>query len=183
MHKRMPFPADEHVNLPREGTAVGEGQAFLETVGGELKDAAGSTIYLQPVTSFSEEWYDVAVVHDRPVEPADRAILDHLWQARADAEGRFEFEGIPAGASFVGASISWGAPKTDFLGGWYVATTGSVVGERIELADGEAVSLVLTRDHAEAAAMEAYARKANREERQVGAPGGGSAPYKTSQAE
>jgi hypothetical protein len=50
---RMAFPVEEYEKLPTQGTGIVRGQAFLRTVGGDVKVGAGSKVALNPVTSIA----------------------------------------------------------------------------------------------------------------------------------
>lgn len=57
---RVLFQESEYLALPKTGTATIIGQAFLKTRGGDVKTAAGNEILLNPVTSYSLQWYEMS---------------------------------------------------------------------------------------------------------------------------
>ncbi len=141
--ERISFPEGEYKALPAIGTARVEGQAFLKTVGGDVKTAAGNTVYLNPVTSYSEQWY-VAYTTNRPLDPAepDARLEKYMKQTTADGEGRFEFVNVPAGEYFVTTSVIWGVPTGRY---GTISQQGGTVTKRISVKDGETVKIIITR--------------------------------------
>ena len=57
--QRIEFPIAEYEMLNRKGTGIVTGQAFLRTRSGDVKTTAGDEILLNPVTSYSNQWYKV----------------------------------------------------------------------------------------------------------------------------
>src|SRR5262245_40298090 len=89
--ERIPFPREEYAALEKSGSAVVSGQAFLKTRGGDVKTAAGEEVYLNPVTSYSEQWYEVAYTGGRALTEADPSYSDYVQTTIADGDGRFSF--------------------------------------------------------------------------------------------
>lgn len=137
---RPPFPLEEYLALPtveEDGAATVYGEAFRRTLGGDTITAAGSEVMLNPVTSYSEWWYEHAYLKRRPVDPPDPRINDYCLRYTAGADGDFEFTNVPAGDYFLTASIYWS-------GGQYTTYGGPIV-KRITLRPGERKRVILTR--------------------------------------
>lgn len=141
--ERMPFPEDEYNALPTTGTGTVAGQAFLKTVGGDVKTAAGNTVILNPVTSYSEQAYAAFSAGRQldPVEP-DTRLYKYARTTTADGEGRFEFSNVPPGEYFIATSVVWQAP-VGYRGTMRVQ--GGLVFKRVRVGDGEAVKVIITR--------------------------------------
>lgn len=141
--ERISFPEPEYTALPTTGTARIQGQAFLKTVGGDVKTAAGNAVYLNPVTSYSEQWY-ASYVTNRPLDPADPdpRLKEYLRETTADGEGRFEFTDVPAGEYFVTTSVVWGVPTGSY---GTISQQGGTVTKRISVKDGETIKIIITR--------------------------------------
>ncbi len=140
---RMPFPEAEYAQLPRRtvvGAAEIRGQAFLKTRGGDVKKAAGNEVLLNPVTSYSNQWFDVAVVNEQPLTEPDPRLADYLRAVTADADGRFTFAGVPPGEYYVSTKIVWEVPSA--YGG--LRETGGFVFKKITIKDGDKLDLILT---------------------------------------
>jgi hypothetical protein len=116
------------------------GQAFLKTVGGDVKYGAGNTVALHPVTSLTTEWYDKAIVQGIPLVTGNPHTDDYRKLTTGDGEGRFEFDNLPAGDYYVTCAINWGVPSE--LG---IVPTGGIAYARVTVRNGETVKAVVTR--------------------------------------
>ena len=132
---RIAFPLDEFAKLSRIGTASVIGQGFMKTQSGDVKFAAGNNVALVPVTSYSNQWYEVFIVQHRHLEPADSRYINYYWQQIADGEGRFEFKNIPSGEYYINTYVYWYA-------GSY--KQGGPIAKKITLKDGEIQRVILT---------------------------------------
>jgi len=137
---RIEFPEAEYAALAETGKASVRGQAFMKTLGGDVKTAAGNDVTLNPVTSYSQQWY-MAYCQKKPLEPADPRINQYIHKTIADAEGRFEFLDVPAGEYFLVATVIWYAP-TGYRGS--LQQQGGLVVKRIMLEEGESEKVILT---------------------------------------
>jgi poly(3-hydroxybutyrate) depolymerase len=139
--QRIPFPVEEYSRLPTKGTGVVEGQAFLKTNGGDVKFGAGSEVTLIPVTTYSEQWYDVGFVQHKPITESDRRQLPYVRFTQADGNGNFKFTELPAGQYFISAEVIWQAPSP--YGG--TAKQGGRIANRITVNEGKSTRTMLTR--------------------------------------
>lgn len=133
-HKRIvEFDESEYVGTDRAGTATITGQAFLVfEADGSVAHGAGATVHLNPVTSYSTEWYQKAVVTSSAITDPDPRAAKYRREAIADADGRFVFHGVPAGEYYVTCPIAW----SGYL--WNYAYAKVVVHE------GEKIDVVVT---------------------------------------
>jgi hypothetical protein len=106
---RIPFPESEYAELPSSGTGTVSGSAFLK-IGGNVKAAAGERVILNPVTSYSKQWYMVSYLGNTHLEPPDERINKYIRTTKADAQGRFTFKNVPPGEYYIITVISWQAP-------------------------------------------------------------------------
>lgn len=139
---RMKFPEHGYKGLEKSGTAIVKGQAFLKTRGGDVKLAAGNEIFLNPVTSYSNEWYEKAYIQGKPLADPDPRLWDYVVKTVADGNGRFSFKNVPAGQYYVTTVITWEA-ATGYRGSLQVQ--GGAVTKRIAVKDGDEIELILTR--------------------------------------
>jgi hypothetical protein len=133
------FNPSEYVPYNQAGDGVISGQAFLRTHGGEVRYGAGSEVYLNPVTSYSREWWNQAVVDGKLLEPADRLVRAHMRKVVADGEGRFVFGDLPPGEYYVVTSVFWDVPG----GAGSTNSSGQVVGRQVRLGVAGRVDLLL----------------------------------------
>jgi hypothetical protein len=141
---RMPFPEAEYSTLPKSGTgtATVRGQAFLKTRGGDVKTAAGNQVFLNPVTSYSIEWYEKSYLPNRPIQDADTRVVNYIPTQIADGSGHFVFKNVPAGEYFVSTNVTWEAP-TGYQGALQVQ--GGRVAKRIKVSATEEVEVIVTK--------------------------------------
>lgn len=132
----------EYARYAGRGTAKIHGQAFLKTVGGDVKYGAGSTVYLYPVTSMTTEWYDKFLVQGKSLKAGDDRMMKYSRQIVADGTGNFEFEGLPAGDYYLVCNIFWGVPTG--LTFAPIGETGGAVHTKVIVAAGENKRVILT---------------------------------------
>ena len=92
-----------------EGHASVSGQAFLRASDGEVKFGAGREVVFLPETPWTREWYENVVIEGKqPTKPNyyDR-LPDFARKTRADAEGRFRIDKLPAGRWIITCAITW----------------------------------------------------------------------------
>lgn len=121
-----------------KGTGVLTGQAFLTQKGGGVVKAAGRTVTLDPATSVGNEWWGKAgkLWAHRMLTPASPGFQKARRTSVADADGRFKFTELPPGQYFVRTEVTWE------IGGYY-PTQGGLVGQPVEVADGQTKEVIL----------------------------------------
>jgi hypothetical protein len=136
---KMATPYNEADFQPFDGTGTSTitGQAFLKTVGGDVKYGAGNTVSLMPVTRYTMEAWTAARSGKAP--QTDLRLQAHIRKAVADATGNFEFRNIPAGEYYIECPIFWGVAMS-----YGVEQTGAVVGSKTQARPGETVKIILT---------------------------------------
>lgn len=124
------------------GSASIFGQAFLRTVGGDVKVAAGSTVTLDPFTSYSHHWWHQAGKWwaRRSVIPPEAIFSNARKVATADADGRFGFEGLAAGRYYVRTQVTWETGAYRFVND----TQGGLIWQLVHVEDGQKAEIVLT---------------------------------------
>jgi len=139
---RMTFPEQEYQNLQKSGSAVVKGQAFLKTRGGDVKVAAGNEVILNPVTSYSNEWYEKGYVLQMNLVEPDPRLWNYMKKTVADGSGRFVFKDVPPGEYYVTTVITWEA-ATGYQGALQVQ--GGTVTNKITVNDGDEIDVIVTR--------------------------------------
>lgn len=138
--RMVQFDEAEYTRYGSDGTGAITGQAFLKTRAGDVKYGAGCTVILNPVTSYSTEWYTRWVVGGVALEPGDQRASKYTRQVIADGEGRFAFQGLPEGEYYVASQIIWEYPTR-----YGLSTTGGNVYAQVSVTEGETETIVLTR--------------------------------------
>jgi hypothetical protein len=133
---------DPREYAPYAGTGTGKitGQAFLKTVGGDVKYAAGNMITLHPVTSLTREWFEKMVVQGVPLGAGNPHSDDLRRLVQADAEGRFTFDHLPPGDYYVTTNLTWGVPTS--IG---VTPTGGIAHAKTHVVNGQTTQVIVTR--------------------------------------
>lgn len=131
----------EYAPYATPGTGSISGQAFVKTRGGDVKYGAGNIVYLNPVTSYSTEWFEHAVLQEQVATAADERARKYCKEVRADGEGRFEFESLPAGEYYLACTIAW-----EVAGPYGLTPTGGVAHAKVQVAAGQHLkSVVVTK--------------------------------------
>ena len=140
--QRITFPVSEYNSLNREGTGIVNGQAFLKTRGGDVKTAAGEDVLLNPVTSYSNQWYEVAYIRNAPLTDLDPRLHDYIYKTIADGDGRFTFKNVPPGEYYLTTKVSWEAP-VGYKGA--LVRQGGYISKKITVVNDETIEIILTR--------------------------------------
>jgi len=133
-----PFNEIEFLPYMGYGTSTIQGQAFLKTRGGQVRYAAGNTVSLIPVTSYSSEIWQ-ASLYGGMVNGVDGRWHIYNRNATADGFGNFEFTNIPAGEYYIECPIFWEVP-----GRYGLERTGAVVKKQTKVGPNQTVKVIMT---------------------------------------
>jgi len=111
------------------GDATLHGQAFLKTVGGDVKTCAGNAVYLMPATAYNLE---IISAPGSSYANRDARSAQFTQQTTCDGEGRFSFARIAALPWIVVTDVTWGVPVQ-----YGVEQQGGMVHQTVQLAAGE----------------------------------------------
>lgn len=134
------FNETEFAPYAGTGTSTITGQAFLKTLGGEVRLGAGNTVQLVPVTSYTTEVRQRVTIGGEHVGPVDPRIEKYRRTTIADASGSFEFHNLPPGEYYVSCVITWQVPGQNGL-----YPTGGVAFGTVKVGEGETAKVVVTR--------------------------------------
>jgi hypothetical protein len=136
------FNEQEYAQYAYAGTGTITGQVVVRGEGGRTEPAQGSQVSLNPVTSYSTEWWNRTVVGGLNLRSADEREQKYLRTTTTDVDGRFAFSDLPRGEYFVVAALNTAgaAPGTP-------GPSSSLVGQRVHLTEGGKVDLVLNDVH------------------------------------
>jgi hypothetical protein len=138
VERQAQFVESEYAPYAGEGTARICGVAYIKTQRREFKYGAGNETYLNPVTSYSTEWYTESVIGGRSLTKANPKVLAYNRATRADSDGRFCFENVPSGDYYLTCPVEW-------VYGANSAIQGGMAYAQVAVKDGETVNAVLTR--------------------------------------
>ena len=135
--QRIPFPVSEYDKLSKKGTASVQGQVFMKTRSGDVKLGAGNEAFLNPVTTYSFQWYKQTYQQGKVLSAPDPRYDGYMITTITDAQGKFKLRNVPPGEYFLVSSVFW-EDRSDELQGGYIA-------KWIRVEDGIAYECILTR--------------------------------------
>jgi hypothetical protein len=134
------FNESEFAPYDGTGSSTIMGQAFLKTVGGEVRYGAGCQVVMVPVTSYSTEEYERAIIRGERLEPPDSSYATYVHTTIADGNGNFEFSEIPSGGYYLACLIQWEYQTENGL-----TPTGGTVYGRVSVSSNKTAKVILTR--------------------------------------
>ncbi len=104
--ERMPFPVDEYRHLRKKGRSTVSGKVYLTNrLAGEEIKKAKIKLWLNPVTSYSNQWYNEVYLGGNRLTKADKRLYNYLKFTYSLADGTFNFFGVPTGEYYLTATI------------------------------------------------------------------------------
>ena len=104
--ERMPFPVDEYRHLRKKGRSTVSGKVYLTNrLAGEEIKKAKIKLWLNPVTSYSNQWYNEVYLGGNRLTKADKRLYNYLKFTYSLADGSFNFFGVPTGEYYLTATI------------------------------------------------------------------------------
>lgn len=94
-----------------KGTANLRGQAFLKTVGGDVRTCAGSRVLLIPGNAYGDEM--IAKERANLTAKPDRKFMAQIRDTICDAQGNFTFSSVPSARWYVSTAVTWGIPHIE----------------------------------------------------------------------
>ena len=106
--QRIPFPAGEYNSLARTGKGTIQGSIYLQDVYGKKIYGAKTRLYLNPVTSYSRQWYEQGYMNGNKMGKADSRLFNYLKFTASDESGAFAFYGVPSGRYYLIGTVTCG---------------------------------------------------------------------------
>jgi len=107
--ERIPFPVEEYQHLKKRGRSTVSGTIYLENSDtGEKIRGKKIKLWLNPVTSYSRQWYEESFLGGYKLSKTDKRLYNYLKFTYSDNSGKFDFFGVPTGAYYLTGSISCG---------------------------------------------------------------------------
>jgi len=106
---RIPFPVNEYHAFATSGQGTIKGKIYL-TVGydGTRVLGGGTRLYLNPMTSYSNQWYKVSYIGGKKMQKADARLFNYLRFTAAERDGSFAFYGVPSGKYYLIGTVQCG---------------------------------------------------------------------------
>ncbi|MEA1954542.1 MAG: carboxypeptidase regulatory-like domain-containing protein [Campylobacterota bacterium] len=107
--KRVPFPIKEYKYLATSGKATVKGRIYVNDLHGDKVLGSGSRLYLNPVTSYSKQWYNESYLSGNKMEKADSRLFNYLRFTASNSSGEFAFYGVPSGSYYLIGTVKCGS--------------------------------------------------------------------------
>ena len=105
--ERIAFPEDEYRNLKKIGNRTVSGRVYLQNVITDQKVMGNRVkLYLNPVTSYSKQWYDQSYLGGYKLSPSDKRLNNYLKLEYSNENGEFRFFGVPKGSYYLIGQMS-----------------------------------------------------------------------------
>jgi len=129
---RIEFPASEYYSLARTGKGTVKGTIYVKDYYDKRVLGASTRLYLNPITSYSEQWYDESYLGGAQMQKADSRLFNYLKFTASDKNGKFAFYGVPSGSYYLIGTVKCGEEcGYDSIKNIRIATKVSVRGNQI----------------------------------------------------
>lgn len=109
--RKAQFNEAEYEHYATTGKAVIAGKVCSTLADGAEKCFAGVDVFINPVTTYSTEWYERAWAGREFLANPDVRALKYNKKVRTAKDGSYRFENLPAGSYYVGAVVCEPARK------------------------------------------------------------------------
>jgi len=106
--ERITFPTDEYYRLARSGKGTVSGSIYINGTYDNRVPGANTRLYLNPVTSYSKQWYHESYLGGYKMQKADARLFNYLRFTAADSNGKFAFYGVPSGSYYLIGTVKCG---------------------------------------------------------------------------
>lgn len=106
--ERIAFPASEYYRLARTGKGTVKGTIYLDDGYGKRIVGENTRLYLNPVTSYSKQWYNESYLGGNKMTKADSRLFNYLKFTASDSNGKFAFYGVPSGSYYLIGTVKCG---------------------------------------------------------------------------
>ncbi|MEA3419300.1 MAG: carboxypeptidase regulatory-like domain-containing protein [Campylobacterota bacterium] len=105
---RIAFPVAEYNALARTGKGTIQGHIYIQDAYGKKIFGTKTRLYLNPVTSYSRQWYEESYVSGQKMGKADSRLFNYLKFTASDNDGGFAFYGVPSGRYYLIGTVVCG---------------------------------------------------------------------------
>jgi hypothetical protein len=98
---RIEFPESEYYRLARIGKGTVKGTIYVKDYYDKRVLGASTRLYLNPITSYSEQWYEESYLGGHKMQAADPRLFNYLKFTASDKNGNFAFYGVPSGSYYL----------------------------------------------------------------------------------
>ena len=105
---RVAFPESEYQQLKKSGNGTIKGSIYLSDAYGKKTYGKQTRLYLNPVTSYSRQWYQESYIGGYKMAKADKRLYNYLRFTASNSRGKFAFYGVPSGTYYVIGMVKCG---------------------------------------------------------------------------
>lgn len=105
---RMEFPVSEYSRLARTGKGTITGSIYVRDLYDRKAVGASTRLYLNPITSYSQQWYEESYLSGAKMQEADPRLFNYLRFTASDKNGKFAFYGVPSGSYYLIGTVKCG---------------------------------------------------------------------------
>jgi len=106
--ERIAFPTSEYNRLARSGKGTVKGMIYVTDAYDRRVPGKSTRLYLNPVTSYSEQWYEESYIGGYKMQKADSRLFNYLRFTASDSNGKFAFYGVPSGSYYLIGTVKCG---------------------------------------------------------------------------
>jgi len=107
--ERIAFPIDEYRHIKKNGRSTVSGSIYVENSYNNAKIMGKKVkLYLNPVTSYSRQWYQESYLGGYKMSKSDRRIYNYLKYTVSNTDGKFNFFGIASGNYYLVGTVTCG---------------------------------------------------------------------------
>ncbi|SFV54336.1 hypothetical protein MNB_SV-9-1183 [hydrothermal vent metagenome] len=106
--ERIEFPTAEYNKLSKVGKGTINGYIYLEDKYGKKIYGKKSKLFLNPITSYSKQWYIQSYKGGKKMSKADVRLFNYVKFTSSNDYGRFVFYGVPSGGYYITGSVICG---------------------------------------------------------------------------
>jgi hypothetical protein len=106
---RVPFPESELAGVQLKGDKIVKGRVFLVDQLEEEQIGADNEVTLEPVSSYSDQWYEVAYLNNKSLKKADPRYGKYVLKVKADEQGKYTFNNVAPGNYYLSSPFFWTA--------------------------------------------------------------------------
>jgi len=134
--QRIAFPASEYYPYSGVGKGTIKGNIYLQNYSGQKVMGSETRLYLNPITSYSDQWYNESYIGGNKMEEADSRLFNYLKFTASDVNGAFAFYGVPSGRYYLIGTVKCGYEcGFDSVKNIRIATKVSVYGNNVVVQD------------------------------------------------
>ena len=106
--KRIAFPMSEYNRLARTGKGTVKGSIYVNNAYDKKIIGTGTRLYLNPSTSYSDQWFRESYIGGYKMEKADSRLFNYLRFTASSSNGQFAFYGVPSGSYYLIGTVKCG---------------------------------------------------------------------------